>query len=312
MAGPKSRIVQKGLGALGNIYDQLNLARFGKGDKPYPEPEWDKAQGWEEYVKQIQLRDQALADKGALANLGDEPVDLGRREFMKGLATEGALAGVKGRAVSKILDEVVSPITEPVVETLPKSLWDLPSLKAAYRGVINTHWRENLDNIMNDDMKEIGDGGLDSLGKSFGDFGVEKGDWATAKQNYADQFKVSDQARVLANKARAAEKLSLAAAEPKISSGQAAWERLTSKKGMWGSGYQEGSLFEQVGKDFGKAGNELSQGTNNLFSNLNQALDLFKKKRPQQKYQDSYLSDYAETRLGPGASPHLYGRSLGR
>ena len=142
--------------------------------------------------------------------------------------------------------------------------------------------------------------------------GVEKGDWATAKQNYADQFKVSDQARVLANKARAAEKLSLAAAEPKISSGQAAWERLTSKKGMWGSGYQEGSLFEQVGKDFGKAGNELSQGTNNLFSNLNQALDLFKKKRPQQKYQDSYLSDYAETRLGPGASPHLYGRSLGR
>ena len=119
MAGPKSRIVQKGLGALGNIYDQLNLARFGKGDKPYPEPEWDKAQGWEEYVKQIQLRDQALADKGALANLGDEPVDLGRREFMKGLATEGALAGVKGRAVSKILDEVALP--EVIPEVLPEA-----------------------------------------------------------------------------------------------------------------------------------------------------------------------------------------------
>ena len=119
MAGPKSRIVQKGLGALGNIYDQLNLARFGKGDKPYPEPEWDKAQGWEEYVKQIQLRDQALADKGALANLGDEPVDLGRREFMKGLATEGALAGVKGRAISKILDEVALP--EVIPNVIPKA-----------------------------------------------------------------------------------------------------------------------------------------------------------------------------------------------
>jgi hypothetical protein len=175
MAGPKSRIVQKGLGALGNIYDQLNLARFGKGDKPYPEPEWDKAQGWQEYVRQIQLRDQALADKGALANLGDEPVDLGRREFMKGLATEGALAGVKGRAVSKILDEVVSPITEPVVETLPKSLIDLPSLKAIYKSIKEDNFRENLDLIANDadEAMELIHDAVEDSSKDFSDFGID-------------------------------------------------------------------------------------------------------------------------------------------
>ena len=123
MAGPKSRIVQKGLGALGNIYDQLNLARFGKGDKPYPEPEWDKAQGWEEYVRQLQLRDQALADKGALANLGDEPVDLGRREFLQkapkavvggagaaaGLGTAAAL-GAKALFTKGEFDDIISKV----------------------------------------------------------------------------------------------------------------------------------------------------------------------------------------------------------
>ena len=54
-----------------------------------------------------------------MANLGDEPVDLGRREFMKGLATEGALAGVKGRAISKILDEVALP--EVIPNVIPKA-----------------------------------------------------------------------------------------------------------------------------------------------------------------------------------------------
>ena len=125
MAGPKSRIIQKGLGALGNIYDQLNLSRFGKGDKPYPEPDWDKAQGWEEYVKQLQLRDQALADKGALANLGDAPIDESKRTFMKGAVAApvvgaGALIGLKG--ASKLIDEVPA-----AVETVVEGVAELPS-----------------------------------------------------------------------------------------------------------------------------------------------------------------------------------------
>ena len=65
MAGPKSKIVR---GAINELYELLNPERF-KGDaSPYPEQDWDKADGWRELVKQ-----KKLSEKGALKNLFEDP-----------------------------------------------------------------------------------------------------------------------------------------------------------------------------------------------------------------------------------------------
>ena len=154
---PKGKIAKGALEALTDI--------FKFSDAPVDES------------KRSLLKGAAVADKGALANLGDAPIDVSRREFMKGLATEAALAGVKGRAVSKILDEVVSPIMKPVVKTLP-SLIDLPSLKAIYKSIKEDNFRENLDLIANDaddanEAMEFIHDAVEDSGKDFSDFGID-------------------------------------------------------------------------------------------------------------------------------------------
>jgi len=193
MAGPKSKIVR---GAINELYELLNPERF-KGDaSPYPEQDWDKADGWRELVKQ-----KKLSEKGALSNIEEDAVDAGKRKFMKGAGTLGALGLIGLKGAPQILEKVIPAVKEALPE-LPKNVFDLPSFIDAAKYAKNWLFQEHSDLLMNDaeNLGEVQDAvyeAVENSGKGFDYFGInpnkiEFGDATNEKlleeTNIADSF----------------------------------------------------------------------------------------------------------------------------
>ena len=111
-----------------------------------------------------------------LFQASNAPVDESRRQFVKkaaGAGAAGAVGALKG--FGNFSSEVI-PVAEKAIAELPKNIFDVPSLLNFHRNLVNMNWIENFDMLDADDVKEYAEEGLDDLGKTFQDFGVEVGD----------------------------------------------------------------------------------------------------------------------------------------